>query len=119
MEKWGVIGKSLHFLYTKIFLRFSGQIRDPYLIRVDSVYHDRKTNELTVSFHIANKRVGEEMTVAKFVATDMIYLVDPRVIFDIGQQFGAYSEKLLTTNREETSLKKKCIGGLKRVFVDE
>lgn len=119
MEKWGFIGKSLRFLYTKIFLRFSGQIRDPYLIRIDSVYPDIKTNELTVSFHIANKRIGEKMSVAKFVATDMIYLVDPCVIFDIGQQFGAYSEKLLRTNKEETSLKKKCISGLKRVFVDE
>lgn len=114
MEKWGFIGKSLRFLYTKIFLRFSG-----HLIRIDSVYSDIKTNELTVSFHIANKRIGEKMSVAKFVATDMIYLVDPRVIFDIGQQFGAYSEKLLRTNKEETSLKKKCISGLKRVFVDE
>ena len=72
-----------------------------------------------VSFHIANKRVEQDMTVAKFVVTDMIYLIDPRVAFDMGQQFGTHSEKLLTTTKENTSLKKKCMGGLKRVFVDE
>ncbi len=119
MDKWGVIGKLAHFLYTQTVVRFSGQIRNPYLIKVDSIYPDVATNELSVSFHIANKRVEQDMTVAKFVATDMIYMVDPRVVFDMGHQFGAYSEKLLTTHKPETSLKNKCIIGLKRVFVDE
>lgn len=119
MDGWGVVGKFLRFIYTQTVVRFSGQIRNPYLIKIDSIYPDAATNELCVSFHIANKRVEQELTVAKFVTTDMIYMIDPRVVFDMGHQFGSYSEKLLTTNKSETSLKNKCIVGLKRVFVDE
>lgn len=118
MEKWGLIGKVLRFIYTKLFLRFSGQIRDPYLIRVDKIDTDIETNELTVSFHIANKRISEDSTVAQFVKTDMIYLVDPRVVFEMGTQFGIHSEKLLTTQKTDMPFKQKCAVGLKRVFVD-
>ena len=53
MEEKSFIGKYLHFLYTKFFLRFSGQIRDPYIIRVDDIYPDPETHELNVSFHVA------------------------------------------------------------------
>lgn len=60
MEKLSFIGKVLRFIYTRFFLRFSGQIRDPYLIRIDKIYPDNETNELSVSFHIANKRVGKK-----------------------------------------------------------
>ena len=119
MENLGFIGKCLRFIYIKIFLRFSGEIRDPYLIKVDKIYTRTETNELNVSFHIANKRIGRDMTVDKFVATDMIYLVDPRVVFSMGNQFGVHSEQLLTTNKANISLKNKCISGLKRVFIDE
>lgn len=119
MDKIGYIGNFLRFIYTQIFLRFSGQIRDPYLIRIDNIYSDPKTNELNVSFHIANKRIDQEMTVAKFVKTDMIYMVDPKIAFDMGHQFGSHSEKLLIADKTHTSLKHKCITGLKRVFIDE
>lgn len=119
MEKLGFIGKFLRFIYTQVFLRFSKQIRDPYLIRVDNIYTDTVTNELKISFHIANKRVNQKMTVARFVKTDMIYLIDPLVVFEVGNQFGIHSEKLLIAKKTDTSLKKKCIAGLKRVFVDE
>ena len=118
MQKMNFIGKFLRFIHTRIFLRFSGQIRDPYLIRVDNIATDPETNELMVSFHIANKRVNQDMTVAKFVTTDMIYLVDPRVVFDMGHQFGTHSEKLFIATKTVTGLKNKCVVGLRRVFVD-
>lgn len=119
MDKMGFIGKFLRFIYTQIFLRFSGQIRDPYLIRIDNIYPNNETNELSVTFHVANKRIDQEMSVAQFVKTDMIYLVDPRAVFDMGHQFGEHSEKLLIANKTDSSLKNKCIRGLKRVFIDE
>ena len=119
MEKMGFFSNFLRFIYTQFFLRFSGQIRDPYLIRIDNIFPDTETNELNVSFHIANKRVDQEMTVAKFIKTDMIYMVDPRIAFDMGHQFGAHSEKLLIAKKTDTSLKNKCITGLKRVFIDD
>ncbi len=119
MEKLSAISRFLHFVYKKIFLRFSGQIREPYLIRIDKIFIAHDTNELSVSFHIANKRINQDMTVAKFIKSDMIYLVDPRIVFDIGQQFGAHSEKLTILQKKSPSLKNKCVTGLKRVFVDE
>lgn len=119
MEKLGWGSKVFRFMYKQIFLRFSGQIRDPYLIRIDNILPDPKTNELTVSFHIANKRISQEMTVAEFVKTDMIYLIDPRIAFYMGQQFGAHSEKLAIIPKTQPTLKSKCVAGLKRVFIDE
>lgn len=118
MENDGLVGKFLRLIHTKIFLRFSGQIRDPYIIRVDNIYTDAETNELMVSFHIANKRVNQNMTVAQFVASDMICLIEPRVIFDMGHQFGVHSETLLVTKKPDHNLKSRCMAGLKRVFVD-
>lgn len=119
MEKLGVGSIVLRFIYKQVFLRFSSQIRDPYLIRIDNIFTNSDTNELSVSFHIANKRINEDMTVAKFVKTDMIYLIDPRIVFDMGQQFGAHSEKLTIVQKTQPTLKNKCIAGLKRVFIDE
>ena|SRR3990167_7177237 len=93
MEKWSQRNKFLRFIYQHVFLRFSSQIREPYLIRIDNIFTHPDSSELFVAFHIANKRVNQEMSVAEFVKTDMIYLVDPRIVFDMGQQFGAHSEK--------------------------
>lgn len=119
MKKWSFLHKFLRLIYQQIFLRFSGQVREPYLIRIDNISIHPDTNELSVSFHIINKRVSQDMTVAKFVKTDMIYLVDPRIVFDMGQQFGAHSEKLTILQKSQFGLKDKCITGLKRVFIDE
>lgn len=119
MENWSQRNKFLRFIYQHVFLRFTGQIREPYLIRIDNIFTHPDTNELFVAFHIANKRVNQNMSVAEFVKTDMIYLVDPRIVFDLGQQFGAHSEKLVITQKKGPNLKKKCITGLKRVFIDE
>lgn len=102
-----------------MILRFTGQIREPYLIRIDNIFTHPDSRELSVAFHIANKRVNQEMSVAEFVKTDMIYLVDPRIVFDIGQQFGTHSEKLVLTQKKQANLKTKCITSLKRVFIDE
>jgi len=109
----------LHFVYQQLILRFTKQIREPYLIRIDNIYLDQENNELSVAFHIANKRVNQVMSVAEFVKTDMIYLVDPRIVFDIGQQFGSHSERLIIRRKIEPNLKRKCITTLKRVFIDE
>lgn len=119
MEKLGVGSIFVRFIYKQVFLRFSGQIRDPYLIRIDNIFTNSNTNELSVSFHIANKRINQDMTVAEFVKSDMIYLIDPRIVFDMGQQFGAHSEKLTIIQKRHPSLKNKCVAGLKRVFIDE
>lgn len=119
MEVWKPKKKFLRFIYQHLFLRFAGQIREPYLIRIDNIYSAPDSNELSVAFHIANKRVNQEMSVAEFVKTGMIYLVDPRIVFDIGQQFGSHAEKLFITKKTKSSLKRKCILTLKRVFVDE
>ncbi|HAU0794624.1 TPA: hypothetical protein JBH26_00725 [Legionella pneumophila] len=119
MEKWNQGNRFLRFLYQHLYLRFKGQIREPYLIRIDNIYTDPDSNELTVAFHIANKRVNQDMSVAEFVKTDMIYLVDPRIVFDMGQQFGSHSEKLIVAKKTESSLKKRCVTTLKRVFIDE
>lgn len=118
MKQWTLGSRFLRIVYQQIFLRFLGQIREPYLIRIDNIFTNA-SNELWVSFHIANKRINQDMTVADFIKTDMIYLVDPRVVFDIGQQFGVHSEKLTMLQRKQPDLKSKCIAGLKRVFVDE
>lgn len=119
MKKWTLGSSFLRFFYQQIFLRFLGQIREPYLIRIDNIFTNPDSNELSVSFHIANKRVNQDMTVVNFIKSDMIYLVDPRVVFDIGQQFGVHSEKLAIRQKEPLNLKSKCVVGLKRVFVDE
>lgn len=119
MEQWGKGNRFLRFVYQHLFLRFTGQIREPYFIRIDNIYPDPDSNELSVAFHIANKRINQEMSVAEFVKTDMIYLVDPRIVFDIGQQFGSHAEKLVITKKKESSLKRKCVTTLKRVFIDE
>lgn len=119
MEKLSSIGKLFRFIYTQIFLRFSNQIRNPYLIKVDKIYTDPETSQLSIAFHVANKRVSQEMNVAEFVSTDMIYMIDPRVVFDLGQHYGSHFEKLVRMDKPETSLKNKCVVGLKRVFVDE
>jgi len=120
MKKWGLWIKLLHFAYKQTILRFSGQIRDPYIIRVDNIFTTQDTNELSVSYHIANKRIVDHMTVAQFIKTDMIYLIDPRIVFDLGQQFGAHSEKLAIIQKNpQPSLKNKCVAGFKRVFIDE
>jgi len=119
MENWSQRNRFLRFIYQHVVLRFTGQIREPYLIRIDNIFTHPDSNELSVAFHIANKRVNQDMSVAEFVKTDMIYLVDPRIVFDIGQQFGAHSEKLVITQKMQPNLKKKCITSLKRVFIDE
>lgn len=119
MEKWSLGIKFLRSVYQQVFLRFSGQVREPYLIRINNIFTDPATNELSVSFHIANKRVNQDMPVADFVKTDMIYLIDPRIVFDMGQQFGAHSEQLTILEKKQPSLKRKCVTSLKRVFVDE
>lgn len=119
MEKWSNRNRLLRFIYQHLILRFTGQLREPYLIRIDNIYPDADSNELSVAFHIANKRVNQEMSVAEFVKTDMIYLIDPRIVFDMGQQFGSHAEKLSITKEKEPSLKNKCIITLKRVFIDE
>lgn len=119
MGNLGQKNRFLRFVYQHLFLRFSRQIREPYLIRIDNINPDPDSNELLVSFHIANKRVNETMSVAKFVKTDMIYLVDPRIVFDMGQQFGSHSENLAITQKKKLSLKAKCVSSLKRVFIDE
>ncbi|MCL5272444.1 MAG: hypothetical protein M1486_03915 [Gammaproteobacteria bacterium] len=119
MEKWNQGNRFLRFFYQHLYLRFAGQIREPYLIRIDNIYTDQDSNELAVAFHIANKRVNQDMSVAEFVKTDMIYLVDPRIVFDMGQQFGSHAEKLIVAKKADPSLKKKCLTTLKRVFIDE
>ena len=119
MEKWNKLQRVLRFVYQQTYLRFKGQISEPYLIRIDSINSDPETNELLIAFHIANKRVSQEMSVAEFVKTDMIYLVDPRIVFDIGQQFGTHSEKVVLQKRQKPNLKAKCVTTLKRVFIDE
>ena len=119
MENWSQRNKFLRFIYQHVFLRFTGQIREPYLIRIDNIFTHPDSNELFVAFHVANKRVNQDMSVAEFVKTDMIYLVNPRIVFDMGQQFGAHSEKLTITQKKNPSLKVKCITSLKRVFIDE
>lgn len=118
MKELSLLGKFFQFTYREIFLRFSGQIRDPYLIRIDKIFTDPDDTQLLISFHIANKRISQVMTVAQFVKSEMIYLVDPRLVFDIGQQFGTYSEKLLRVQKNQPGLKDRCINGLKRVFID-
>ena len=117
MESWR--NKILRFIYQHLFLIFTAQIREPYIIRVDHIFPNASTNELYITFHIANKRVSQEISVAEFVKSDMIYLVDPRVVFDIGQQFGGYAEKLDYTPQKQRHLKEKCVTSLKRVFIDE
>lgn len=117
--EWKLNSKFIRFIYQHIYVRFTGLIREPYLIRIDRIFTHPDTHELSVAFHIANKRVNQEMSVSNFVKSDMIYLVDPRIVFDIGQQFGAHAEQLTLLQSEPTSLKKKCLTGLKRVFVDE
>lgn len=118
MEQLNVKSSFLSLIYKQIFLRFSGQIRDPYLIRIDNIFTDPVTNELSVSFHVANKRINQEMTVAEFVKSDMVYLIDPRIVFDMGQQFGAHSETLNIIQKAPSTLKNKAYTGLKRVFID-
>lgn len=119
MENLSQRNKFLRFIYQNIFLRFNGQIRDPYLIRIDKIFTHPHSNELHIAFHIANKRVSQEMSVSDFVKTDMIYLIDPRVVFDIGHQFGTYSEKTTIIRNNKHNLREKCIYNLKRVFIDE
>lgn len=119
MEKWRPENKFLRFVYQQTYVRFIEQVREPYLIRIDRIFTDRDTNELSIAFHIANKRVNQEMSVADFVKSDMIYLIDPRIVFDIGQQFGAHAEQLTILEKKQPNLKTKCFAGLKRVFVDE
>ena len=119
MGKWTPKSKFLRFVYQQTVVRFTGQVRDPYLIRIDRIFTHPDTNELSIAFHIANKRVNQEMSIAEFVKSDMIYLIDPRIVFDIGQQFGAHSEQLTILEKKQPSLKTKCFTGLKRVFVDE
>lgn len=94
MKKWSLLNRFMRFAYQQVFLRLSGQIREPYLIRVDRIYNNPSTSELSVAFHIANKRISQDATVTEFVKENMIYLTDPRVVFDMGQQFGAHSEQL-------------------------
>jgi len=119
MDNWTKRNRFLRFFYQHLFLRFSKQIREPYLIRIDNIYSEPDSNELYVAFHIANKRVNQEMPVAEFVKTDMIYLIDPRIVFDMGNQFGSHAEKLIIIQKREPSLKNKCVTTLKRVFIDE
>lgn len=119
MKHWSQLNKFLCFIYQHVVLRFTGKIKEPYLIRIDNLFTHPESNELFIAFHIANKRVNQEMSVAKFVKTDMIYLVDPRIVFDMGQQFGSHSEKLVIRQKEQPCFKKKCIANLKRVFIDE
>ncbi|ABQ54193.1 TPA: hypothetical protein JBD37_15545 [Legionella pneumophila subsp. pneumophila] len=119
MEEKKFTGRFLRFVYQQIVLRFIGQVREPYLVRIDRIFTHPDTNELSVAFHIANKRVNQVQSVADFVKSDMIYLIDPRIVFDIGQQFGAHSEKLTILEKKQPDLKTKCIAGLKRVFIDE
>jgi hypothetical protein len=91
----GVFGVSLDCSFTyyqHLIVRFTKQIREPYLIRVDNIETDPQSNELLVSFPVANKRVNQDMPVAEFVKTDMIYLVDPRAVFYKGQQYGCHTE---------------------------
>jgi hypothetical protein len=109
------------FLYANIFLRFSRQIRDPYLIKIDDISADIDTNQLKISYHIVNKRVYDNKTVDEFVKDGLIYLVDPRIVFELGQQYGSHSEKLILIKEKTKSstLKMKCLTGLKRVFIDE
>lgn len=111
--------KFFRLIYTQIFLRFSCQIRDPYLIRIDNIFVNNETNELCLSFHIANKRINQVMTVSEFIKTDMLYLIDPKIVFNIGNQFGVHSEKIILTDKEKPSLRSKCLTQLKRVFIDE
>lgn len=119
MKKWSQGNNFLRFIYQHVVVRFVGQVREPYLIRIDNIFTDPDSNELSVAFHIANKRINQEMTVADFVKSDMIYLIDPRIVFDIGQQFGAHAEKFIIAKKKDPSLKTKCVVGLKRVFIDE
>ncbi|MFO8834992.1 hypothetical protein SC661_14270 [Legionella pneumophila serogroup 1] len=119
MEKWSPKSKFLRIIYQQVVVRFTRQLREPYLIRIDRIFTDPDTNILSVAFHIANKRVNQEMSVANFVKSDMIYLIDPRVVFDMGQQFGAHAEQLTILEKKQLNFKTKCFTGLKRVFVDE
>ena len=119
MEKWNKVNAFLRFIYQYVVVRFVSQVREPYLIRIDNIFTDPNSNELSITFHVANKRINQEMTVADFVKTDMIYLVDPRIVFDIGQQFGSHAEKLLVSKKEISNLKAKCFSSLKRVFIDD
>ena len=119
MAKLNQINKFLRFIYQHVVVRFVGQVREPYLIRIDNIFTDPNSNELSVAFHVANKRVNQEMSVAEFVKSDMIYLVDSRIVFDMGQQFGSNAEKLLVSQQKDSNLKAKCVTGLKRVFIDD
>lgn len=119
MKNWSQRNKFLRFIYQHVILRFIGEVREPYLIRIDNIFIHPESNELSVTFHIANKRVHQVRSVAEFVKTDMIYLVDPRIVFDMGQHFGSHLEKTVIKQKEQFSLKAKCITSLKRVFIDE
>lgn len=119
MDVKGYVSKFFKCVYQQIYLRIAGRIREPYLIRIDRIFTHPDTNELTVSFHVVNKRVSQESSVSDFVKSDMIYLIDPRIVFDMGQQFGSHTEKLNLIEKKSPSLKTRCITSLKRVFVDE
>lgn len=119
MEKWSTGNRLLRFIYQHLIVRFTKQIREPYLIQIDNIDPDPHTNELLVSFHIANKRVNQDMPVAEFIKTDMVYMVDPLVMFYMGQQYGSHTERHTITKKKELSFKNKCAATIKRVFIDE
>ena len=119
MDKHNFFVRFARFLYVNLFLRFSSQIRQQYLIRIDGVFVNELDNELLVSYHVANKRVNETTSVDKFVSDGMIYLIDPILTFEMGRQHGSYSEQLKLVKKNKISIKNKCVTNLKRVFIDE
>lgn len=119
MEKWNLLSRFLRLVYQQFFLRFSGQIREPYIIKLDKIAPDLETNELMVSFHVANKRISETLSVTEFVKQDMIYLIDPKAVFYMGQQSGVHAEQLILLEKKHNNIKNKCVSALKRVFIDE
>ena len=38
MEKWSQGNKFLRFIYQHVVVRFVGQVREPYLIRIDNIF---------------------------------------------------------------------------------
>lgn len=104
-------------IYQNTFLRFSNQIRDPYLIKIYKIEENSRTNELMVDFHVANKRANLSWSVDKFVNSSFLYLTDPKAIFEMGHEHGKYAEKILLTVKKN-SIKTKINNGIKRIFID-
>ena len=107
------------FLYKNITLRFSKQIRNPYLISIADILHDKDTGEPIVYYNFINKRGAGHMSIKEFMNSEMYHLVNPKVIFQLGIEYGKYSERIPSLSKGESTKKNKVAHALKRVFIDE